>query len=81
MDTRYYFAAWKNGRAEMLTVPAGESPNSFWQDRVADGYSFLDEYTVETEAQERCTIQNDPTKYELFMMGKLKVPKTGGRSS
>jgi hypothetical protein len=68
----YFLVVLQNGRAEVVDVPNGESPND-----VAKNYYLLDSFLVRAEAQERCHVENDPIKRELLMSGKLKVHKTG----
>lgn len=77
MESQYYFAALKNGRAEVVTAPSGLSPNDCAQDCGAEGYCILDAYIVKAEAEQRCDVENDLVKRELLVEGKLRVHKTG----
>jgi len=68
----YYLAVLTRGRAEVIDVPPGESPNE-----TAKQYHLLDSYVVRAEAQERCDVENDPIKRGLLMSGKMKFHNTG----
>jgi hypothetical protein len=65
----HHFAVLRNdGRAAVISVPLGDNPNA-----VAEGYNVLEDYSTPEAAEERCEIENDPAKRELFVYGELKV--------
>jgi hypothetical protein len=67
----YYLVVLDSPRAEVIEVPEGDSPNY-----TAANHNVLDSYTIRSEAQERCDIENDPVKRGLHAPGKLKVRRT-----
>lgn len=67
----FYLVVLEDGRAKVVPVPDDVTPNVFSHD-----YVVVDQFTVLTEAEERCAIENDPTKRALMSRGKLKIKRT-----
>ncbi len=64
----YYVVVLEDGRARVVVVLANENP-----DAATEQFVRLDSYASMEEAQQRCDIENDPVKRELFLYGELKV--------
>jgi len=66
----HYVVVLEGGRARIAVVQANEN-----SDAATEKCVRLECYPSMEEAQQRCDIENDPVKRELYLFGDLKVQR------